>query len=81
MANELTRTIMANLSRGGPAVCPTPQQADGQTRPLSPREEALLCQVIHGASRPCPVVGPQDRRTAGQQHTAISLDDLAQLIR
>ena len=81
MANELTRTIMANLSRGGPAVSPAPQAVGGQAGSLSPREEALLCQVIHGASRPCSVAEPQARGTAGQQHTAISLGDLAQLSR
>lgn len=81
MANELTRTIMANLSRGGPAVSPAPQAVGGQAGSLSPREEALLCQVIHGASRPSSVAEPQARGMAGQQHTAISLGDLAQLSR
>lgn len=77
MANDLTRSIMANLTAGRSSAPPR-RQGGG---PLFPREEELLTGLIGGAEEEThvhmtEVKGKEDRPPAAGQR-GISLSELA----
>ena len=80
MANELTRTIMANLARQALGASERPTQTGAGCGHLSASEEGLLCQVIRGTA-PHAAPRPQGSGTACSHRAGISLDELAKLAR